>query len=797
MAGQRVSPPHIVFFGPPQGGKSTLIRTFLAQAQETPIVSLQSVYEPGDRLIRHELHLPTGEHFVLIDTQGQAAQHLIGETRVRQFRVFSRSREELASAVYTTDTLVLPIDASADDLTLNQLFGSFSDFLDSLEDSRTINREVGGLPIYLTLTKCDALAQPEDTFEQWLSRIDARKQVVRQRFEDYLADTSQRIMAHGFGSISIAIHATAMQIPNRPGAQAHKGPFGIVELVQCTTQAATRFARRREQARRRLRWTLTGTGSLVGGMMMILAVLVTSGGPQVDPLVRHVRDFRANWGPPETRMAPKAFPANYAELQSIQLDKGFTRLPDDLQSFVTTSLEEFEDYKQYRKRFLPPQLGPSDVRSQSELTELQTALDGPLQPPKEYAEAWARTEAVQLHQKWQSDLKQLQGAEEQLYNWYRGLIRRATALELTTSLDPVWFRDVDQVLADATAPPFQPSGIVPGSKSLSGREGRPLTYAPIFDFDRVVIALSDWEVERSRLVAIQSLAYALGFGDASGAVPAILVLPFPGEDLQASRELGAQRLRLFQTLTHDRNIPPELWNCEQFPDPLRSIFRDRLEQQIDIGLRHVQRLLSRDHPNEITSVEARQTLVGSLRKDNSIQDWGEFLEILHQLSHAQKLNPVEELMTFLQQARFPVRVRVLEIQIPDDLRGQRVIPAESLTLTLDSPEQPEQQLTVFREGEPLRRGFLAITRYAMDPAKQSFELQPSDRVMATLRCRAGTQEFDLIWKSSREGSYRFDLPNTRPEIQHIDSNLPNERAPGVRLLIQPEDGWPRLPALLR
>ena len=55
-----------------------------------------------------------------------------------------------------------------------------------LEQTRGQRSEVGGLPVYLVLTKCDLLAQKDDSSISWIDRIEERKRKVDRGFQEFL-----------------------------------------------------------------------------------------------------------------------------------------------------------------------------------------------------------------------------------------------------------------------------------------------------------------------------------------------------------------------------------------------------------------------------------------------------------------------------------------------------------------------------------------------------------------------------------------------------------------------------------
>ena len=102
---------------------------------------------------------------VFIDCDGRVANDLL----VRREAVDPNSPQgTLTHEVLQADTLVLVIDASAPAAQVEADFTEFGRFLRVLEQGRGQRTEVGGLPIFLVLTKCDLLAQVDDKALDWI-----------------------------------------------------------------------------------------------------------------------------------------------------------------------------------------------------------------------------------------------------------------------------------------------------------------------------------------------------------------------------------------------------------------------------------------------------------------------------------------------------------------------------------------------------------------------------------------------------------------------------------------------------
>lgn len=794
------APPRIVFFGPPNVGKTTLITAFLRAAHagdEVPLTPAGAgprdvvpyafpaapIPDPGS---------PAG--CVLIDTDGETAAKLMAHPDRFHPRAVRSEPTSVTAAVYAADALVVLIPASADDEEVDRLFRDFGRFLDRLEGARTAGREVGGLPVFLTLTKCDTIWQSGDEPAAWQARVEAREEVVRTRFEEYLAGEQHDTGPLGFGSLDVAVAATAVRYPDAPEFAALGGePFGVDALMRECTAAARAYRSRVVRAGQRLRWTVAGAAGVVVALAGGLAALLASP-PPGDPLADRVRAFRDRLGPPAVRLADKNFAKNEGELTAIRESPGFDRLPEDLRTFVESELREFAAYKDYRDRFRPPQLGPNDVRSRAELDGLRADLAGPLAPPPGFA--WAGTEAERLWEKWKTDARLLGTAEETLYEWYRGLVRRATALELVPAVDYRWRGDVAALVADAGTPPFRPDDPIPGSPKVPARRGAPLTYGPAFEFDRMALARQDWENEKARLLDLRGLADALGMTVGPGAPPAVLDLPEPTGNPAESRVLPGARLRALRETYPSRSGDYADWVVTRFPDPVRRDLRERLGRAFDAGARHARGLIL-DRLGTVPETPAGwQPVAGWLGSDPAMKDWGQLLGLLRRLAGAGPGDPVSELAAFLRLTHFDAVVRVVELTVPDDLRGQRAVATGPFVIRVTPSGGQPQEYRYRPDGGPRRDGPASVTRFVPDGHDGKMTIHPGDDVTADVPLRAGGQEFRLAWDGGRPGVYTFDRLAHQPEVRRADGSGPGERATGVRLVLLPEGGWPTVPVLL-
>lgn len=813
------SSPVVVFFGFPHAGKTALVNACLRvhpQNDREPVARLPDSVESHTvqrEVVHHVVPLPPTrsgpESVILLDCDGRSAAALLASPR----RLLTgRTRGTLATALHRADALVLVIDATTSVEQVDHVFRSFREFLDSLEEGRTFSREVGGLPVFLTLTKCDALCLPNDEPTDWLMRIEDRKRELTERFREFFAgelagddaDTIDPSPFLSFGSLDLQVVATASRAPAGPMFDLFRDPegaFGVSRFAQDCLQAAQAFHERARAARRRLRFTVYSLLSLVA-LLCIAAVGLTLNstyGP-TEALAARIREYQELEGPPSVRLADTAYPAHRKTLQTFRDSPLFPGLPEALRQFVEQRFAEVQAYEEFRTRFQPPQLAPADLRTTDEIEQLNMALNTSIRPTEEYARMWTETSAVKLRQKWLADLAALQTTEQALYDWYRSLDRRATDL-LFTQKPPTlsWYRETETLFARAAMPPFDPDAEMPGSPTVSGiPRGGALTLAVAYEFDRILIARRDWEDARDRLQNLRNLTAMLGLTTGPGTPPPVLDLPEPGDRVD-SRTLATSRLQALEQAFPGAHPGHPEWVAAGFPDPVRNWLEPRLRASFDTGVRHVHRLI-REQVGENGNVSAWQALPDGLLQEPAMQDWGRLLGRLRHWAALQNSDrdPMAELRAFLRQDAFPIELQALDIAIPDDLLDRSAIPSGPFVLTL----QPA-------DGGPARTmHFTAVgaTRYERPLTTQRFEpassplkwsLRPGDTLSARLPLRSGGREYQLIWPSGRPQIYAMDLVIRTPRLERVGPiAFPPERAAGVRIEPIPASGWPAVPVLL-
>ncbi len=749
--------PRIVFFGMPRTGKTGLLHAFADPEAPFPLSSTQSPV-PIRKLASGTL---------LYDVNGTSAKEIIVDPRQID------RKEPTADQIRNANAIVLAIDATATTETQLDLFRSFAAFLSGLEESRCKNREVGGLPVFLTLTKCDALYRPGDDPSTWLQRVEDRKHALQTAFEDYLASTGSPTHPFAFGSIDVHLAATALQFPPASEFESLDSPFGIEELKDECESAARAHANRAISSHRRLRWTLAGAGTTIGGMIVALGILLSAGPTsEVEQLIQRIHYYHDHEGSPAVRLSDRVRRNNLKELLIMRQDRAFAFLPTERQDYLNSRIREINDYQSYRELFHPPQISPSEVRTLQDISQLETDLKTRLQPPPDYLKTWSETEAVSLAKKWQEDLELIRAAERSLNDWYRGLIRQGTALLIASTIDNRWNETVNQLLKESEQIPFDPDQTLKGSATLRIPRGQAILNTMLFEFDRIDQARSDWTDTRERVLSLRNLGAQIGFIDMEGFQ---LSIPAPTDDRSVSSRLASELLAQWK---------PTKFLISDYPDPIRSKVQLRLNQLQLAAVQHVHEIL-RSRRKDDTLESWRQS--AEWFKDEDAKAWGELLGRLDPAGTRHQ-NPIEQAITFLKKESYEADFSILELRLPNDLRDRRLIPRGDLRIRIDGMQWNARELIFRQSGEPEVSSQWSLYRYIPMGHDGKIDFHPGDIVTADLTVRSGTVEYRLLWNAETSSVFSFDRLNREPELRALDSNILGERATGVRLLgtVQPE-----------
>jgi hypothetical protein len=776
----------IVLFGMPAAGKSSLLGA-LAQAAQTQehllhgrladlsqgLTELQHrVYDEAPRRTVEEVvpfpiafepfgpderQGPGGKlDGVLIDCDGRVANDLL----VRRKSLDPHSPEgTLAREVYGADTLVLAIDASAPPAQVDSDFVEFGRFLRLLERSRGQRAEVGGLPVFLVLTKCDLLARPGDTALDWMEHVEERKRQVDRRFQEFLARRAAEEGPLPFGRIDLHLWATAVKRPALAEAPAKpREPYGVAELFRQALQSARGFRRRRQHSGRLLFWTVAGAAGLVALLLACaVALSLRNRGTttEVTALENKVENLRSREGAtPSERLrgSPEQLERRARVLEELKGDRDFGKLPPDLQQYVNDRLEETQEHVAYYKKLLSerPLTAARNLRELQDVEERLKALAVP-------REEWSQTDAAQLRQDRLEDARALREGVKKVEDWYGEKREQGEALWTFARRGPgagasinwrSWQADVRHLLEGAATPPFQASDPLRGPNS-------PTWGDTVLRFESAVQSRADWEQTRARLERLLDLSAALGLGLLADRPPLLVFAEnaalTPAEARARLEELKKAYPRYEQEFRAD-DLP------EAAVGDVRQAARTNYNNLLGPGREWVLRRLQEAGTGDKETPERWQAVRRWLQGNpDEFAAWRVLARVLRRLFEpdAQELDPVTELADFLGRDRFDVRLRRVSLGIPRDLK---VRPQGNLTVFHDAGGQ-ETTIPLEPFDEPQYNPQTRRTTYSYRAREGGeFVYRPGDRLRARL---AVSKEGDsalwaLSWVRGRSALYQFE-----------------------------------------
>jgi hypothetical protein len=503
----------VVLFGRTDAGKSSLLGALLQAAQtqehllkghltdlserlselqrrvyeETPQETLEEIvpypitYEP----FAQPGVSPGRLEAVLIDCDGRVANQLLAHPRSPDPR-----DGQLARALVRADAVVLAIDASASGVQVDADFAEFERFLGLLEHSRGQHTEIGGMPVYLVLTKCDLLAQAKDSIADWIERIEERKRQVDARFKAFLS--RQRHPSAAFGRIDLHLWATAIKRPELDGSPARpRDPFGVAELFRQCLEAGRLFRKRRERSSRRLFGVAIASVGLLAVIGLAVALLLISRQePPVGALETQIDGFRTREREESPAQRHRQVQKDIGQLEEWRRDPGFADLPTEKQEFVLSRLAELEAYRTYANQVR--QIDPREVRTESQLRDCELRL-AQITAPASYREEWAQTDAGREYADWLEDVAVIRSAVPKVEAWYQKLTEEGKQV-LENVTGPNLPARAKKVLDEAQSPPFpekDPDKLLPGAKRT--------TYAHVLHWLNVEKARRQWDEVKKKL----------------------------------------------------------------------------------------------------------------------------------------------------------------------------------------------------------------------------------------------------------------------------------------------------------
>jgi hypothetical protein len=784
----------IVLFGMPDAGKSSLLGA-LAQVAHTQgralhghltdlshgLGELRNRLYDGHQLETQQEIVPYPVRFapsghagfpaILYDCDGRAANDFLTQKRSIDGDAAPGS---LAWAILNADLLILAVDASAGHDQIEADFLEFQRFLYHLEDYRQDQHAVGGLPVFLVLTKCDLLARDTISRSMWESRIDERTKDVARRFQEFLANAGNLL---AFGTLNLDVHATAVRRPALTDDAAQpREPYGVAELFHTVFGDAVEFRTRSRRSHKRLMWTVGGAAGFLGAMLVAGAIFLTTSSTSIEPtLADRVETLRAAEGPTPAARLGEGLERRLRDWQAVEDDPAFPELPDQLKAFVQGRLDEGHAYTQFREDLaaIPP---PMRAHSVAELGQTEQKL-ARLVLPQPYQTEWTETDAVRERDRLlKKEIPTLREAVGKLTQFYFALTNRVTTLLTTADLTPEWEQRVRSVEATGKIPPFSRSEPVQG-----------LAY----DYDDVAIARDEWDRSLERLTRVRDLSTALGvLGDDPAKAP--LALRPPTADTNIPEQASARWTSL-------RSLYPDFakWSLIGLPDTIRPDVERRVRRTVEQSTRDAQRVVLDKLRGLNTSGKeepADWPRLGEYLLSPALANWREIVGYTTRLLDPSAENPIQVTAAFLRRTTFDLDVRRVQIRIPDVLSDAPVRPAGDLVLVYQETGSAERtRIDLKPSGEPVRDRQSIVYTFA---GGSSLVYRPGDEFHAELPVKKGELNLRFTWASSRTLSFQFERLLREPRMHSPDqSNVEGQPADGVVTTVV-EGKFPIVPAMV-
>lgn len=816
--------PRVLLFGPPRSGKTALLdalrrtgRARLERLRGKEITSIAGTTPPSaanpdlppaladsseiDSWLVTVSPAQSGDPpltAIVYDCSGAAAESLLQNPEVIETE---EARTPTAQAIARADAIALLVDASSDDEELKEAFEDFDTFLTKVSQAKVKEREVGGFPVILVLTHADKLARPGDSYADWLDRIEQREKEAGDEFGKFLRNGEEVDSLPSpflpFGQIDLSVETVSTRFPPLTNVSVGpETPFRVAELFCECIRWAHAHRKRVIVSNRRLKWTVRLVLSLLLFLVTSILAVVVFPPPTADPtLAQRIISYQLHEGEAEVRLAYPQLTRNKLALQSFRDDPGFATLPAELRTFVLGRLQEIADYEALRAK-LASAIAPADTRSLDELARVEQALAGELALPPQYA--WGKTQAAELLRKWSADAAAIRAAEQQLLETYREFIRRGMILTLRPSLGGTWREEVDRLLAETARPPVPLTDPLPGSPALDHPRGQPVTYRVPYEFDRVYNARREWEFTRDQLTRLRDLGDLLGLTEGPGRPDRVLVLPPPSPGIDSTAlptRVWTALLRVYPELTRR----PEDWATTRFPDPARTLLRQKLDGLMHNGVGHVRHLirgrLGADPSRNDTPAWWRSFTATLTDPSTPFPDWGRLLHLIARLREPTATNPVTDLARFLSREQFEVKPTGFDLYLPADLSLDRVVPTGPLVIRLKPVrgKDREQSWTFRPAGPGIRQA--GGTAYRLVPDEPvAFTYIPGDELRGEIPLRGGGRELRLVWASGATLSFQLDRLTRAPLAVWSDGRT--EPAPTARLTPLEDAAWPAVPVLL-
>jgi GTPase SAR1 family protein len=397
------------------------------------------------------------------------------------------------------DAILLLVDASLPPKQLDEQFHQFGEWLKDFHEARGSRTDVGEFPVYLVLTKCDLLANPDEPFTAWLNRIEERKKHVHEKFAAYLKDQMP-----GFGSIDLHVWATAIKRPALADRAAKtQEPFMVAELFRESMHAAADLQERRVASQHRLQNVLVGLVGVIVILVLSVAMLLVY---QPDTTWTTLEDRAAQLLPrPDVPAAVrlggtlKNLEKKHAELSEIATDHDFASFSPERQNQVLRYRGEIALYLELAEWAKTEVKFPFMAKTEEQYRENRKKLDG-----FKYPEHFEATPVSKRIQQARDEYENVEKEIKAELSWLKSQIdacnklfatgaelqfRLSKGMKLTEKEELQWQREY--IATTLARPRVARTSPIPG---VSG-----VTYEFLDKFEAIQNTRKDWEAAKGRL----------------------------------------------------------------------------------------------------------------------------------------------------------------------------------------------------------------------------------------------------------------------------------------------------------
>ncbi|MBY0230371.1 MAG: hypothetical protein K2W96_13895 [Gemmataceae bacterium] len=786
----------LVLFGLPAAGKTSLLGALgqAAESQEHLLGGKLADESGGLREMRRQLYETAGKRTpeevvpypvryepaggrpadaVIMDCDGRVASELMAKERIAG----TAPGVTLAGEVADADALLLVTDASAPPAQLEKDFHEFDRFLDEMEKARGERTEVGGLPVFLVLTKCDLLARAEDSAADWMDRIEQRKADADAKFRAFMARrqaTKEGSPAPGFGRLDLRVWATAVKRPALLGtAPKPREPYGVAELFRQALGGASAYRASAERSDRALHW-LVGLGAVLvlGVLVLAAASLFLAQGAAANDLIAEAERLR--FGDKDTpaerlRGTVEEVRRRLGKFAAVREAQGFDTLPDVLRGFVRERHSELSRYVAWYEKVLEVK-SPAFERSDEGLEKIRERLRTELAPPEE---AWEGTPAARRRQDHLETADAVRAAVRTARNWHLDSSDQAGKLlafadhRSKDGLDFAgWAVEAEKLLDPARKPPFSPEDELPGAPGLTWG-------GTVLRFDSVAQAQSAWAADREQMSRAFDAAAALGL------VPGRMgLLVFPRTfALKSSKErLDALKAALpdFEKRLASKEMP------EAARSALGRAARAQYENLLVPARGEVLANLRRGGLGREETPGRWDEVRKWIARPVELAAWRELAMALLRLEKEKPADPVEALAEFLERKSFTIKARTLVLELPNALK-----PVADATLAVFHDGKRALAYKQAGAGAKGEGGRTVRYTFRLDEGVE-IAYRPGDALRAELPLSGGKA---MVWNDSRSLVWQFEKLSRLPNVE-------GRVADEAKLEWRGDDGPPPVPDLV-